>query len=335
VITPARTTRSLIDGLVESTGVSDPVAAIRLKAAQVIDSFVAIFGEPDPFPLDLVALASFLGIKQSDAPPTFSPDAELAPDGSGGVEMRVNPDRPETRRRFSIGHEITHTFFPEYTSHVWPRADSRHRDLQDPDDYLEMLCDVGAAELVFPRKWFKRDAIRFENARGIAKLAERYQASREATMRRYAELHCDSVAAVFFSWKLKPTEKGRLGRAEQTNLLGIRPSEELRDALRLRVQYTVPSISFSSAGHFVPRDKSVKNRGPIYSAASTGEPTDGEAELELGQARGTYGIHAIPLWTPIDERGPNGEFAVASIIRPLTTMPTIVKTFRGGPGLFD
>jgi hypothetical protein len=28
------------------------------------------------------------------------------------VAIRVNPDRPETRRRFSIGHEIAHTFFP-------------------------------------------------------------------------------------------------------------------------------------------------------------------------------------------------------------------------------
>jgi len=332
---PTGTTKYLIDGLVASAGVSDPVSAIRLKATQAVDSFVAIFGEPDPFPLDLVALASFLGIKRSQAPPSFSPDAELAPDGYGGVEMRVNPDRPVTRRRFSIGHEITHTFFPEFTTHVWPRANSRQRDLSDPDDYLEMLCDVGAAELVFPRRWFTRDALRVDSACGIAKLADTYEASREATVRRYAEFHLEAVTAVFFGWKLKPTEKGRLGRAEQTNLLGISPSEELRDALRLRVQYTVPSISFSSAGHFVPRDKSVKNRGPIYSAASTGEPTDGEAELELGQARGTYGIHAIPLWTPIDERGPNGEFAVASIIRPLTTIPTIVKTFRGGPGLFD
>ena len=32
--------------------------------------------------------------------------------------MRLNPDRPVTRQRFSIGHEITHTFFPDHTSHV-------------------------------------------------------------------------------------------------------------------------------------------------------------------------------------------------------------------------
>ena len=121
MMAPTGTTKYLIDGLVASAGVSDPVSAIRLKATQAVDSFVAIFGEPDPFPLDLVALASFLGIKRSQAPPSFSPDAELAPDGYGGVEMRVNPDQPVTRRRFSIGHEITHTFFPEFTTHVWPR----------------------------------------------------------------------------------------------------------------------------------------------------------------------------------------------------------------------
>ena len=158
MIAPPGTTQGLIDRLVRETGASDPIAAIRQKAGQAIDSYVNTFGEPETLPLDLRTLASFLGIKLSESAPAFSPDAELAPDGEGGVEMRVNPDRPETRIRFSIGHEITHTFFPDHSSHVWPRADSRYRDLSNPDDYLEMLCDVGAAELVFPRRWFPSDA---------------------------------------------------------------------------------------------------------------------------------------------------------------------------------
>ena len=51
--------------------------------------------------------------------------------------MKVNPDRPETRKRFSIGHEITHTFFPDHASHVWPRAVASKRDLTDPDEGAE------------------------------------------------------------------------------------------------------------------------------------------------------------------------------------------------------
>jgi hypothetical protein len=84
MITPANISKGLIDALVASTGANDAVAAIRFKATQAIDSFVSTFGEPEAMPLDLLTLASFLGIKLSDTGPSFSPDAELAPDGEVG-----------------------------------------------------------------------------------------------------------------------------------------------------------------------------------------------------------------------------------------------------------
>lgn len=332
---PPSTTQLLIDGLVAATGVADPVEAVWLRAAQAIESYVSMFGEPDEMPLDLVTLASVLGIKKSDDAPLYSPDAELAPDGAGGVEMRLNPDQPETRQRFSIGHEITHTFFPDHSTHVWTRSESRHRDLSDPDDYLEMLCDVGAAELVFPRRWFVRDARDVDTAAGILSLAGRYKASREATVRRYAELHVDAVAAVFFEWKLKPTQQGRVGRAEQGNLFGISAEEELRSALRLRVNYAIPSAAFAAAGYFVPPDKSVESSGPLYTAASTGQPADEDVALELGRSRCTYRVHAIPLWTAAEERGPNGENAVAAVIRPLDKKASPRKKTTPAPSLFE
>lgn len=331
---PPGTTQILIDGLVAATGVADPVEAVRLRASQAVESYVSMFGEPDEMPLDLVTLASVLGIKKSDDPPLYSPDAELAPDGAGGVEMRLNPDQPETRQRFSIGHEITHTFFPDHSTHVWTRTESRHRDLSDPNDYLEMLCDVGAAELVFPRRWFVRDAREVDTAAGILGLAGRYKASREATVRRYAELHHESVAAVFLEWKLKPTQQGRVGRAEQGNLFGISAEEEVRTALRLRVDYAIPSALFASAGYYIPPDKSVESSGPLYVSASTGQPADGDVALDLGRTRVTCRVHAIPLWTATDARGPNGENAVAAVIRPLSVKATPRKKSTPGPGLF-
>ena len=299
------------------------------EAVEAIDKFTQMFGEPDAMPLDLRALASFLGIKQADTAPTFSPDAEIAPDGTGGIEMRVNPDRPETRQRFSIGHEITHTFFSDHSSRTWPRADARYRDLSNPSDYLEMLCDVGAAELVFPRRWFARHAADVRSAADLIALASTYRASRHATLRRYAELHTDRVAAVFFSWKLKPTQEGYVGREEQTNLFGISADEEIRDALRLRIDYPIPSQSFTADGYFIPRDKSVKNDGPLYAAATSGQPCDGPCELDLGQAR-DLPVHAVPLWTPEDEVGPSGEHAVAAIVRPLA-VPVRVPRKKAPP----
>lgn len=340
---PPGTAQTLIDKLVSATGAADPSAtgaadpvfAIQTKAQQAIDRFVEAFGEPEQLPLDLMELASFLGIKEGADNPAFSPDAELAPDGEGGVEMRLNPDRPVTRQRFSIGHEITHTFFPDHTSHVWPRADARYRDLSNPDDYLEMLCDIGAAELVFPRRWFIRDAAGVRSAADLVSLAGAYKASRQATVRRYAELHADDVAAVFLSWKLKPTQEATVGREDRPGLFGATPAEEIRDALKLRIDYAIPSQAFAAAGHFLPRDKSVKNDGPLFAAAASGQACDGECVLDLGQARGTYRVLAVPLWTPDDERGPKREYAVAAIIRPVAVQrPKKKSSPPAGPSLF-
>src|SRR5690606_10886351 len=218
----ARSTQALIDELVRSTGCRDAQEAIRIKARELIQQHVASSGPPAS-PISVDVLASLRGIGRSDDAPVHSPDAEIVPDGHGGMTMRVNVDRPETRQRFSIAHEVSHTFFPNYTSKEWCRTDARYRDRENPDDFLEMLCDIGAAELLFPQPWFGRDAAAVTDAAGIISLASTYRASREAAIRRYVETSPDSVTAVFFIWKLKPTQKGTVGNSSQTNLFGISP----------------------------------------------------------------------------------------------------------------
>lgn len=332
---PQRSTASLIEELVRSTGAADAAAAIRLHAQGLIRQYVETFGEPER-PINVDVLASLRGIGRSEERPMYSDDAELVPDGTGGVTMRVNPDRPETRLRFSVGHEISHTFFPDYTTKTWCRPDARFRDRDDPDQYLESLCDIGASELLFPLPWFSNDAQTVADANGLIQLAKTYHASREATMRRYAETSADSVAAVFFTWKLKPTQISTVGRADQGNLFGISAEQEKRDALRLRIEYTAMSESFKSGGHFLPRDKSVENDGPIFLAASSGRPAEGVCDLDLGQASGRYQVWAIPLWTADTQLGAKGENAVAAILRPvLVRKPKRKKNNNEGSRLFE
>ena len=256
-----------------------------------------------------------LGIQRSDEPPVHSPDAELVPDGSGGVAMRVNPDRPETRQRFSIGHEISHTFFPGYELKVQCRPDPLLRNRDTPTDFLETLCDIGAAELLLPIPWFTNDAATVRTAEGLVILANRYKVSREATVRRFAETHAFSLAALFFGWKLKPTEVSSFN-PEQGNLYGIDPTEEAWAARHLRLDYAIPSGPFIATGIFLPKDKSLDPEGPLQQAAN-GICAEGEADLDLGVARGRYRVMAVPLYTPTDERGPNGEMALAAIIEPI------------------
>lgn len=310
-------TQALIDELVRSTDALDAPEAVRLRARDLIALYVREFGVPT-MPMDMDVLASLRDIVRSDEPPVHSLDAELVPDGRGGVTMRVNPDRPDTRQRFSVAHEISHTFFPDYTTKVWCRTDARYRDRNNPDDFLEMLCDIAAAELLFPQPWFSRDSAAVEDAAGLTRLASTYHASREATIRRFAETSPTALAAVFFTWKLKPIQKGTIGRKDQGNLFGITAEDELREARRLRIEYSVGSDAFKAEGHFLPKDKSVENDGPIYRAALTGLPADDECFLDLGQAAGTYRVSAVPLWTADDQLGGSGENAVAAILRPVS-----------------
>jgi len=194
-----------------------------------------------------------------------------------------------------------------------------------------MLCDIAAAELLFPQPWFSQHAAAVADAHGLVHLTTTYHASREATMRRYAETCPESVAAVFLVWKLKPTQKAIVGRIDQGNLFGMTPEEEVKDALRLRIEYTVMSEAFKADGHFLPKDKSVENDGPLYRAASTGNPADDECFLDLGQAAGTYRVWAIPLWTPDDQLGSNRENTVAAILLP-TAVCKPQRRKRGGNG---
>src|SRR5438132_6624486 len=163
----ARSTEALIDELVRSTGAVDAPSAIRASARELIALYVSSFGEPT-MPINIDVLASLRGITRSDEMPLHSPDAELVPDGLGGVAMRVNPDRPDTRVRFSVAHEVSHTFFADYTTKAWCRTDARYRDRSNPDDFLEMLCDIAAAELLLPQPWFSKNASAVTSARGLA-----------------------------------------------------------------------------------------------------------------------------------------------------------------------
>ncbi len=310
------TTQSFISDLLLSAGAADPFVAVRMKANEAIERYRSAFGEPT-MPLDVDALTSLLGIEMSDDAPAHSKDAELIPTGNGRVSMRVNRNQPETRRRFSVGHEVSHTFFPNYQTKPWCRTDGKYRRRDNPDDLVEMLCDAGSAELVLPVPWFNYDAARVTTGADLLDLSDKYVVSREATLRRFAELHPRCVSAVFFSWKLKPTQKLTIGDVNQPDLFEANINDRVRRAKKLRIDYSISSHEFGRAGYYIPHDKSVANQGPLYEAASLGLPREGECALDLGPVRGRFAVLAIPLWTAEEDSGPEGEAGVAAILEPL------------------
>jgi len=95
-------------------------------------------------PFNPITLAQQLGITVEAS--AAVPDARTIVD-SRGARIEYNPQQHRARARFSIAHEIAHTFFPDVGDAV------RHRggDASISDDWqLELLCNLGAAEMVMP-----------------------------------------------------------------------------------------------------------------------------------------------------------------------------------------
>lgn len=301
--------------VMEETGEDEPIAAVRKKARDVIDNFHAAFGGGPPF--NVTAIASMRGLHWSDDDPRFSPDSEIAPQADGRVVLRVNKNRPATRQRFSICHEVGHTLFPDYQLAVRCRK-AAERTFAGPEDLLETLCDIAASELMFPLPWFgDRIAAMEICATSISALATDYLGSPEATIRRLVEFHAEPLAAVFLSWKLKPTEARELNRIK--NMQPLFPDMPLSlPSPMLRVDYAITNGLFEArcTGH-IPKDKSVPSDGPIHTASVTQSCQDGEVELDLGTLRGRFRVHALPIFTPdaTDDRGSS----VAAVLKPART----------------
>jgi Zn-dependent peptidase ImmA (M78 family) len=300
--------------IIEEMGVEDPREAVRQKARILLGNLLPLF--PNEAPFNMQEIASCIGLHASDEEPRFSADSEIAPDSAGNVILRINKSRPITRQRFSIAHEIGHTLFPDYQLAV--RCRKAHDKRWNDDDFLETLCDVAASEFMFPMPWFENSIATLQmTGEGIASLADKYQASREATVRRLVELHPEPMAAVYFSWKLKPEEHKQLRRNANQQFLfeSLRPDEPTK---KLRVDYPILNESFrSQVLDHIPVHKSIPNEGPIYQSATTLLPCDGTAVVSFGRIENKYRIIALPIYTDDADFGPKNARSVVALLRPV------------------
>ena len=303
-----------VRAIMDETGTGDPFEAVRIKARNAVAHYHQFLAESPPF--NMRAVASTFGLHWSEDDPRYSADSEISPESDGRVVLRVNKSRPETRQRFSIGHEIGHTLFPEYELSVQCRK-ATDRTWADPNDLIETLCDTAASELLFPTPWFSDRILAMPFcAAAIATLADDYKASREATARRFVEIHEEPLAAVFFSWKLKPTEIRSVKARSKTSSLF--PGMELPGPVpMLRVDYRIINEEFAArCTDYIPDDKSIPSEGPIYLASESQSPQNGLQVLDFGRAPRKFEINALPIFTHEHELGPNGGSSVVAILRP-------------------
>jgi len=225
------------------------------ERARALVAHARQFGWKGP-PFDPRALASLRGIRLSPDRLTAGHDAFIVPRERQQLEIVFDIARPMTRQNFSICHEVCHTLFPDGYEMIRHRYE--RRDRFDPDREVEQLCDVGAAEILMPEEEFRADLGRLGlGLSAVAPLRERYEASREAVIRRMVRLDQGPKAAVFLAYRLKPSERAA---ARQLPLIG--PLAEPRR--KLRIAYTVASDSFTA---FLPRHKSIPETSCVYRAA--------------------------------------------------------------------
>lgn len=159
-------------------GNEDPVAAIeRLARQKVLEALDKGWKGP---PFNPLQLADFMAVPTEAA--SDIPDARTVAHGSH-VKIQFNPSKPRARIRFSIAHELAHTFFPDVAEKVRNRGGDGSRN----DWQLEMLCNIAAAEMVMPIGSMPDDIER----RSIETLMEeraRFDVSAEAFLIRVAKV---------------------------------------------------------------------------------------------------------------------------------------------------
>jgi Zn-dependent peptidase ImmA (M78 family) len=160
-------------------GGKDPIAVMtEMASAVALDAQQEGWSGP---PFDPFALAEFLKIPI--APNSDIPDARALPAGAGKIRIEYNPNRPKARTRYSVAHEIAHTFFPNASQTVRNRV--ARGDYEKDEWELEMLCNIGAAELLMPTGSLTGVQNKPITIKEILELRRQFEVSTESVLLRF------------------------------------------------------------------------------------------------------------------------------------------------------
>jgi Zn-dependent peptidase ImmA (M78 family)/O-acetyl-ADP-ribose deacetylase (regulator of RNase III) len=240
-------------------------------------SVLAFAGEHDPMEVvvEKARTLTLEAMQEGWAGPPFSPfelaerlgvqvvahedlrDARLLADEDGRPLLEYNPTRPRGRLRFSIAHELAHTFFPDFGEA------SRYRSgpTAAPDAWqLELLCDVAAAELLMPLGSFPELEDAPLQIERLMEMRRVFEVSMEALLLRIAKL-TPRAAAVFAASRLD----------------GDDPSSDFR------IDYVVPSRVGWSSG--LIHGQRLSSSSPAGDCTAIGYTAKGKFDFGEGPVR--------------------------------------------------
>lgn len=224
--------------------------------ADIAARLVAELGVEPPIPLEVVA--SFRDIADIQVV-AMEQAGSLAP-GPRNLEMRLRASDSPRRRRFTGFHEVGHTFQPGYRELTLFRCATPSLVRRAGTD-REALADVAASELLLPRDYFRPATLGSEfSIVPVLELADRFEASREASAYRFAHFWPEPTLVVIL-------EPG-LTRDEQNDPEAVP---------KLRVVSAWPNPH--GVWPFIPKNKSAREGG-VLERALNGEMVREKAGLE-------------------------------------------------------
>ncbi len=130
----------------------------------------------------------------------------IAPDDKSEGAILVNLDRPEKRKRYTIGHELGHYLNPWHKPAAQEGFRCSPKDMAveafragDRAAQMEVEANQFAAELLMPAGLVNGFLRRLSgiDIDHILSMSEDFRVSREAAARRYVALHDDPAAVIF------------------------------------------------------------------------------------------------------------------------------------------
>ncbi|MBA4179625.1 MAG: hypothetical protein C0506_03460 [Anaerolinea sp.] len=264
-----------------------PIAAIEALVDKLLE-----MAEADLPPVPLEVVASFRGIREISVA-EMPRSGQLQREG-GHYIVVVNAEDSASRQRFTVAHEICHTFFHE-AQQVTPVNPPEWTGRYDERSDEEYLCDVGAGRMLLHPAWLQP---RLESSsptlEALLEIGDHAGASLEATAFQVSRMRIWNATFVFWEPGYRKVE---LARLDQKVLPGFDDGTMKPEAkLRARRIYGHPDSPFLAL------NKSIGSETVIGRAWTERTTTQGIEQLPTSTR--VHQAECRSMYAPY--RGPDG-----------------------------
>jgi hypothetical protein len=187
-------------------------------------------------PINIRELASRRGVIEiSEEKLDF--DGRISTTASGAYVIHVNKDHSEVRQRFTIAHEIAHTFFLELDDQCNWRYRDTGGERPKRSSSEEFWCNYIAGELLMPNRQFT-DCVgqHGPSAKNIRRLANVFRVSLQAAAKRVVQV-LRGLNIIVALWEFNPST------LSYTSQWTVRRRASSSDGGRLRITRKDPAFS--------------------------------------------------------------------------------------------